>query len=381
MKMIAIFHNKGGVGKSTLLFHTACALAEQGHSVLMMDLDPQSNLSLYGLDEVALQSIWEEEEEVIANGFPIGMNTFNIGYNEILNKPRTIHFLLKPVESGVDDYNLLPPTVEINEKLHLIPGRITLSQFEGVLADRWSISPDENVLAVRTITQFRTIATRYAQKYGYEYIFVDVSPSLGLLNRAIITSCDAFIMPATPDLFSMYGIRNIGQSLQKWKKSYQALYEGVDSQLRVLFAPNFVKFIGYTIYNARGRQDQPLGLAKAHRDFAERIPAEVESWIPKEDVPEFLQEKIRASIGGNAVWGSHNTYPAMAQKYKCPMWLIPNQELEKEDKLTVNSNRSRFFATQGAYYTFVNDLKNRIAMLYKVLDIGVHKVSGTINFL
>lgn len=50
MKMIAIFHNKGGVGKSTLLFHTACALAEQGHSVLMMDLDPQSNLSLYGLD-------------------------------------------------------------------------------------------------------------------------------------------------------------------------------------------------------------------------------------------------------------------------------------------------------------------------------------------
>lgn len=363
MKMIAIFHNKGGVGKSTLLFHTACALAEQGHSVLMMDLDPQSNLSLYGLDEVALQSIWEEEEEVIANGFPIGMNTFNIGYNEILNKPRTIHFLLKPVESGVDDYNLLPPTVEINEKLHLIPGRITLSQFEGVLADRWSISPDENVLAVRTITQFRTIATRYAQKYGYEYIFVDVSPSLGLLNRAIITSCDAFIMPATPDLFSMYGIRNIGQSLQKWKKSYQALYEGVDSQLRVLFAPNFVKFIGYTIYNARGRQDQPLGLAKAHRDFAERIPAEVESWIPKEDVPEFLQEKIRASMGGNAVWGSHNTYPAMAQKYKCPMWLIPNQELEKEDKLTVNSNRSRFLDTQGAYYTFVNDLIKRIALL------------------
>lgn len=170
-------------------------------------------------------------------------------------------------------------------------------------------------------------------------------------------------MPATPDLFSMYGIRNIGQSLQKWKKSYQALYEGVDSQLRVLFAPNFVKFIGYTIYNARGRQDQPLGLAKAHRDFAERIPAEVESWIPKEDVPEFLQEKIRASIGGNAVWGSHNTYPAMAQKYKCPMWLIPNQELEKEDKLTVNSNRSRFLDTQGAYYTFVNDLIKRIALL------------------
>lgn len=40
-----------------------------------------------------------------------------------------------------------------------------------------------------------------------------------------------------------------------------------------------------------------------------------------------------------------------------------DQELEKEDKLTVNSNRNRFLDTQGAYYTFVNDLIKRIALL------------------
>ena len=103
---------------------------------------------------------------------------FNTAKKKIMNSPRTIHFLLKPVESGVDDYNILPPVIKINNNLHLIPGRITLSQFEGVLADRWSISPDENVLAIRTITQFRTIAMRYAAKNGYDYILVDVSPSL-----------------------------------------------------------------------------------------------------------------------------------------------------------------------------------------------------------
>ena len=220
MKMVAVFHNKGGVGKTTLLFHTACALAEQGHKVLMLDLDPQSNLSLYGLSDTDLQQIWEEEESTILDGFPTGMNTFNIEENSILSTPRTIHFLLKPVESGVDDYNLLPPPIQLFSNLSLIPGRITLSQYEGILADRWTISPDENVLTIRTITQFRTIAKRYAQKYGFEYIFVDVSPSLGVLNRAILQNCDAFFMPATPDLFSMYGIRNIGQSLGRWKKSY-----------------------------------------------------------------------------------------------------------------------------------------------------------------
>lgn len=360
MKMVAVFHNKGGVGKSTLLFHTACALAEQGHKVLMMDLDPQSNLSLYGLDDTELQDIWEKEEEVIADGFPIGMNIFNTMKNEIMDSPRTIHFLLKPVESGVDDYIALPPAVEMRENLHLIPGRITLSQFETVLADRWSISPDENVLAIRTITQFRTIAARYAEKNEYEYVFVDVSPSLGLLNRAIITSCDAFLMPATPDLFSMYGIRNIGQSLEKWKKSYWALYNGVNVQLKSLFPTEFVKFVGYTIYNARGRQDQPLGLAKAHRDFAERIPEEIDKWISKEEIPVDIRGKIKISIGGNVVWGSHNTYPAMAQKYKCPMWEIPSKELEDSDKLTVNSNRVRFLNTQKAYYTFANDLIDRV---------------------
>lgn len=360
MKMIAVFHNKGGVGKTTLLFHTACALAEQGYKVLMVDLDPQSNLSLYGLNDVDLQTIWEEEENVVTDGFPLGTNTFNTSKSTLLDTPRTVHFLLKPVENGVDDYNILPPAIQLFDNLSLIPGRITLSQFESILADRWTISPDENVLAIRTITQFRTIATRYAENYGYDFVLLDVSPSLGLLNRAIITTCDAFFMPATPDLFSMYGIRNIGQSLVRWKKSYRSLYDAIGEQLRSLFAPDFVKFLGYTIYNARGRSDQPLGLAKAHRNFAEKIPEEIEKWIPAEDIAEKACGFIDKSIGGGAVWGSHNTYPAMAQKYKCPMWMIPEKELENGDKLTVTYNKSRFLNTQKAYHVFAKDLISRL---------------------
>lgn len=134
----------------------------------------------------------------------------------------------------------------------------------------------------------------------------------------------------------------------------------MNPQLKSLFSPNFVKFIGFTIYNARGRKDQKLGLAKAHRDFAERIPEEINKWISAEMIPTDIREKIEESIGGDAVWKSHNTYPAMAQKYKCPMWNLPNMKLEKEDKLTVTSNSSRFSDTRNAYYKFVNDLLDRI---------------------
>ena len=49
MKTVAIFNNKGGVGKTTLGYHTASALAELGHRTLLVDLDPQSNLTLFGV--------------------------------------------------------------------------------------------------------------------------------------------------------------------------------------------------------------------------------------------------------------------------------------------------------------------------------------------
>lgn len=364
MKMISVFHNKGGVGKTTLLFHTACALAEQGHKVLMIDLDPQSNLSLYGLSDDDLQVIWENEEKIIQDGFPLGTNYFNSSDNDILKSARTVHFLLKPVESGVDDYNILPPPITLNHisnNLGLIPGRITLSQFEGILAERWGTSPDDNVLTIRTITQFRTIAMRYSKQFDYEYVFADVSPSLGVLNRAILMSCDAFFMPATPDLFSMYGIRNIGQSLSKWEKSYNSLINSEMPQLRTLFTSEFVKFLGYTIYNGRGRKDQPLGLAKAHRDFAKDIPTEIVEWIPIKNVSLNARDVISNSIGGDVIWSSHNTYPTMAQKYKCPMWQIPNQEFDcTDDKSTVQLNKLRYLDTKQAYYTFANDLISRI---------------------
>lgn len=87
------------------------------------------------------------------------------------------------------------------------------------------------------------IATRYTNQFDYEYVFVDVSPSLGLLNRAVLTSCDAFFMPATPDLFSMHGVRNIGQTLLRWKKSYDSLYNAVNPQIKCLFTEKSVQYI------------------------------------------------------------------------------------------------------------------------------------------
>ena len=69
MKLISVFNNKGGVGKTTLKYHLACALAELGKKVLMLDLDPQCNLTIYGLDSESLHKIWQDEDGFIVLTF------------------------------------------------------------------------------------------------------------------------------------------------------------------------------------------------------------------------------------------------------------------------------------------------------------------------
>ena len=60
MKTIAFFNNKGGVGKTTLVYHLAWMYAELGLSVVAADLDPQANLSAVFLDADRLEQLWPD---------------------------------------------------------------------------------------------------------------------------------------------------------------------------------------------------------------------------------------------------------------------------------------------------------------------------------
>ena len=62
MKIISLFNNKGGVGKSTLSYHLGCALGVMGKRVLFVDLDPQCNLTISAMFEEELEEIWKEED-------------------------------------------------------------------------------------------------------------------------------------------------------------------------------------------------------------------------------------------------------------------------------------------------------------------------------
>lgn len=89
MKIVSVFNNKGGVGKSTLGFHLACALSEMGKKTLMIDLDPQSNLTLQCISPEELETLWMEEEPYIED-FQAALEESGDSFEKFVEKPRSM---------------------------------------------------------------------------------------------------------------------------------------------------------------------------------------------------------------------------------------------------------------------------------------------------
>lgn len=364
MKIISLFNNKGGVGKTTLAYHLSCILADMGKKVLMIDLDPQCNLTICGMDSETLHAMWMKEDPFIDDYEVAKRNMTEEELSNLLSEPRTIHFLLKPTEDGQGDFETLPPLYNIKPNLSLIPGRITINQFESRLSERWSGAYQGVPLSIRTISQIRHIAENYGTQQGFDFVIIDTSPSLGTLNKVIISTVDGFVIPALPDMFSLYGIRNIGNSLTQWKKEFDTIYQLISDEKRSYFPQNFVRFLGYTIYNAKKYSgNTKWNLAKAHLNYAERIPDTICKYISEEVRSHLTPEFVHDPIGDTAVMHTHNTLPNMSQKYQCPIWEVPNQNLDVQDAHTIRANAGIYQGTKEKYQTFAQSFLERVETL------------------
>lgn len=361
MKIISIFNNKGGVGKSTLGYHTAHALAEKGIKTLMIDMDPQSNLTLQCISPEQLEAMWREEEPFIED-FQSALEESKLSYREFLSKPRSIHCLLKPIEDGVYESSSLSKIYQLNDNLGIIPGRLSLHKYEDKIAKSWSDAFMGEPQALRLITSIRNICLEAEERFGYKMVIIDTSPSLGMLNRVIISTSTGFFVPCMPDMFSTFGLTNIGQSLKNWKSQFDTMYKLLPDKKREIFPEQFVKFLGYTIYNAKKYDgNNELNLAMAHYSYVQQIPNVIKKHIPRECYQEIIEDDIAKPIGGIAVIHSHNTLPSMSQKYRTPIWLVPSvQNMEAEDRPTISGNRQTYLDKKKSYSDFADDLLTRI---------------------
>lgn len=244
--IIAFFNNKGGVGKTSLVYHLAWMYFDLGLKVIAADLDPQANLTAAFLDEDRLEEIWE------------GSNA---------NSYNTVFRCVKPLLSGIGD--IATPNLEkIEDGLSLLIGDLQLSGFEDELSSQWSDCLDRKERAFRVISAFWRVLNQAALKTNADVILVDLGPNLGAINRAALIASDYIVVPLSPDLFSLQGLKNLGPTVRRWREEWQErILKNPVSDLAL--PEGKMQPVGYIILQHGVRFDRPV---KAFQRWIERIP-------------------------------------------------------------------------------------------------------------
>lgn len=244
--MIAFFNNKGGVGKTSLVYHLAWMYFDLGLKVIAADLDPQANLTAAFLDEDRLEEIWDDD------------NT---------NSHNTVFRCVKPLLSGIGD--VTTPTLEkIEDGLSLLIGDLQLSGFEDELSSQWPDCLDRKERAFRVISAFWRILSQSASKHSADVVLVDLGPNLGAINRAALIASDYVVVPLSPDLFSLQGLKNLGPTVQRWRKQWKERIEKNPAS-DLLLPEGKMQPVGYVILQHGVRFDRPV---QAFQRWIERIP-------------------------------------------------------------------------------------------------------------
>lgn len=232
--VLTFFNNKGGVGKTSLVYHLAWMLSEMGERVLACDLDPQANLSASFLSERELESLWTGDCE-----------------------DNTMHQCVAPL-AGVGDLRT-PRIHKASESLGLIPGDLALTGFESSLSNEWPNALGESNLyrPFRILTAFWQIMQLGARKMDATILLVDVGPNLGALNRSALIATDHVIAPLGADLFSLQGLRSLGPALTSWKREWRKRLENWESPEFEL-PKGAMKPLGYILQGHGVRLGRPV---------------------------------------------------------------------------------------------------------------------------
>lgn len=263
MISLALFNNKGGVGKTTLTYHLAHMMERLGRRVLAVDLDPQANLTSAFLDEDDLAELWSEETSpVLGELQPRLIPLFDVG------NPGTLAASVRPIMEGLGDVRFFDP-VRVRDTLWLLPGDLDLSAFEEKLSDAWPRSfTGSDMAAIRATTAFHRIIAAAARSVRADIVLIDVGPNLGAINRAALLAADTVLMPLAADLFSLRGLINLGPALREWRTVWQrTILPRVPPSIP---APSgAMRPLGYVIMQPTMRLDRPV---TAYRRWLDRIP-------------------------------------------------------------------------------------------------------------
>ena len=245
--VITFFNNKGGVGKTSMVYHIAWMFSDCGLRVIAADLDPQINLTAAFLDEDRLEKVIQSKDHSL-----------------------TIFGALLPSKKGTGDIN--DPHVEnisdSDDRLGLVPGDMALSTFEDRISDVWPQCLEGDERSFRVTSAFWRIIQKAGKAHDADVILIDLGPNLGAINRSAVIASDFVVIPLGPDLFSLQGLQNLGPALLKWREGWDERLK--KNPMEIPLPDEAIKPIGYMVLRHTIRLDRPV---KAFERWIARIPS------------------------------------------------------------------------------------------------------------
>ncbi|MDC0741825.1 ParA family protein [Polyangium mundeleinium] len=263
MKRIAFLNSRGDVGQTTLVYHLAHMLVDQGHRVLLLDLDPQSGLTAMCLTEEQIEELWSDPR----------------------SEGRTIYDAVRPLVAATGDLRN-PHIEELREGLALVPGDVGLYAFEETLSDAWIRALHGDAHAFRALSAFHRIIALAAEQHRPDVVLLDVGRGLGANSRAALLAADFVVTPLAPDVYSLQGLHNVAVTLFEWRDHWSVRRDrSPDPDLDLPLGP--MKPLGYIVMQAVMRLSNPV---RAYEKWVALIPTVFHRSVLRDEPPASLHE-------------------------------------------------------------------------------------------
>jgi len=309
---IALFNNKGGVSKTTTCFNLGWMLAERGKRVIIVDADPQCNLTGMVLDlseADALEKYYTEH--------PLG-NLKEALEPAFQSRPRP----LVPIECV---------SVPGRHGLYLVPGHVGLAEDEVSLGIAQQLS--ESVQALKNLPgSFKHLFDITATKYDADYVLVDLSPGLGAINQNLVATSDFFLVPTSPDVFSVMAVDSLARVIPRWVRwAHRASELEALTHADYPFPSPDLKFLGVIVQRYRLRSGAPTkGFEKYFQRLEEAIKGQLLPALENEGV--LLPSQVYAEAGlQDDQWlasiPDFNTLIADSQNMRKPVFSLTKDDI------------------------------------------------------
>ncbi|MDD1413799.1 AAA family ATPase [Dolichospermum sp. ST_con] len=344
VQKIALFNHKGGVSKTTTTFNLGWMLASKGKRVILVDTDPQCNLTGMALkeetedDEARIETIYNRHSNIKTGLAPA-----------FESQPRAIE--------AVDCIQ-----IEGQEGLFLLPGHVGFGEYEVTLGIAQELSGSIHTLK-NLPGAISDLLEKTANKFNADYILIDMSPSLGSINQNLLVTSDFFLVPTTADFFSVMAIDSLSRILPKWCAwARMASANPILKEATYPFPEFKLKFLGTIVQNYRIRNGKET---KAFQTWIEKVENTVTNKLKPvlEKNNLLLPDQVYTEQGMNGNFTmtkipDFNSLIGLSQEHATPVYALTPEQLNQQGIVKVNNEKK-----QEEFKTTFSDLANKIIAL------------------